>query len=72
MPAQEGKKPTKAYKKPEITDLGRWPEAENRIRERALAQGMPSEDVEILLNELREARRVGQDSADDGELKAAT
>ena len=41
---------------PAVIDLGEWPMAEEPIRQRALAQGMPAEEVELLLDEIRKAR----------------
>ena len=62
MSTEKGKKP---YFKPKVTDLGDWPTAEEKIREKALGQGMNHREIEILLNELREARKRKLKSGDD-------
>ena len=58
------KKPTIADL-PAITNLGLWAEAEGKVRERALAQGMSAEEIESLLDEIREARKTNLKSNDD-------
>ena len=63
MPQGQAKKPYLG--KPKITDLGDWSTAEEKIRERALAQGMRPEEIEILLDEIREARKINLKSTDD-------
>lgn len=64
MPQAEAKKAKLPYKKPTITDLGPWPEAEEKIRERALSQGMPLEEIERLLDKIREARKTAHKTTD--------
>lgn len=71
MPQEEAKKAKipheKLAEKPKITALGLWTEAEEKLRERALAQGMSLEEVESLLDEIREARKADLKSTDDDE-----
>jgi hypothetical protein len=62
VPPKTDKKP---YSKPKITDLGDWLTAEEKIRERALALGMQPGEIEILLEELKEARKNNLKSSDD-------
>jgi hypothetical protein len=58
MPDQRGKlAPKRRLPKPKITSLSKWPIAEIEIRERALAQGVKPEEIELLLADIREARK---------------
>jgi hypothetical protein len=62
---EEAKKAKIPYKKPTITDLGLWSEGgEEKLRERALAQGMPLEEIESLLDKIREARKRDHKTTD--------
>ncbi len=55
------------YKKPTLTDLGWWPQAEEKIRERAVAQGMSAAEIESLLDEFRQPRKGEGKSIDESE-----
>jgi hypothetical protein len=57
VPHEELKKEKIPHEKPKITNLGSWPTAEKKIIEREIDQGIPPEDIETLLDEIREARK---------------
>ena len=65
MPREDAKKAKIPYKKPTLTEFGPWPDAEGKIRERALAQGMTHEEIEVLLDRIREATKANVKSTDE-------
>lgn len=60
MPQQREKKAnsTPELPKPQITDLGKWPLVEKKIRQRARDQDVPPEEIELFLDEIREGRKA--------------
>lgn len=46
----------KAYNTPQLTSFGKWPWIEKKIREWARDHGIPPEEIEIFLDETRNAR----------------
>jgi len=68
MPQQREKKAnsTPELPEPQITDLGKWPLAQNRIRERARNHDVPPEEIELFLDEIRESRKALLDEWEQG------
>lgn len=56
MPQERGKEADCKLPQPDITSLGRWPLAEKNIRDWARARGLPSEEIEQFLDEIKKAR----------------
>ena len=56
MPQQRGKEATCKLPQPEITSLGKWPLAEKNIRKLARDRGLPPEEIEQYLDEIKKAR----------------
>ena len=58
MPQQRGKEADRKLPQPQITDLGKWPLAEKNIRQLARDHGVPPEEIELFLDEIREGRKA--------------
>lgn len=54
---------------PQITDLGKWPLAEEKIRQRASDHDVPPEEIELFLDEIREGRKALLDEREQGLTK---
>jgi len=61
MPQQREKKAnssTSELSAPQITDLGKLPSVEEEIRRRLRDHDVPAEEIELLLDEIRESRKA--------------